>query len=98
MLTACCRAIALRPASGRGWTAEIVERERALARGYRIRPAQDGKTVLRLCDLPELLCTDHVQQPRAARRVPVDASAEQAAVQRLRAEQASLRWQGDMCL
>lgn len=79
-------------------TAEIAERERAVTRGYRVIPEQDGKTLLRLCGSPELLCTDHVQQPRAKRRVAVDISAEQAALQRLRAEQASLKAQGEMCI
>lgn len=76
---------------------EIAERERAMERGVRVIPAQDGKTLLRLCGSPELLCTDHVQQPRAARRVPVDIGAEQLALQRLRAEEAELRAQGQAC-
>lgn len=77
--------------------AEIAERERAVARGSRVIPAQEGKTLVRLCGSPELLCTEPVQQPRAARRVTVDIGAEQAALQRLRAEQAALRAQGQTC-
>lgn len=76
---------------------EISDRERALARGYRTAPAQDGKTLVRLCGLPELLCTEPVQQPRAARRVAVDPSAEQDALRSLRAEEAALRAQGQTC-
>lgn len=76
---------------------EIAERERAVARGTRVIPAQEGKTLLRLCGLPELFCTEPVQQPRAAQRVPVDIAAEQAALQRLRAEEAALRAQGHTC-
>jgi hypothetical protein len=77
--------------------AEITERERAIARGYRVQPAQDGKTLVRLCGSPELLCTDNVQQPRAARRLSVDMAAERAVLDRLRAEEAVLRAQGQVC-
>lgn len=77
--------------------AEVSERERALARGSRVLPAQEGKTLLRLCGLPELLCTEPVQQPRAARSVPVDVVAEQTALRKLRAEEAALRARGHVC-
>ena len=77
--------------------AEIADRERAVARGYRVIPAQEGKTLLRWCGLPELLCTEPVQQSRAARRAAVDLAVEQEALRRLRAEDAALRAQGQIC-
>lgn len=77
--------------------AEIAERDAALARGYRVEPAQDGKTLLTFCGLPSLFCTEHVQQPRAERRVSVDRDAEQAALARLRAEAATLQAAGATC-
>jgi hypothetical protein len=78
--------------------AEIAERERAVSRGYRVLPAQDGKTLVRLCGSPELLCTDNVQQPRSAQRVVVDIAAERAALAQLRNEETALRAQGQVCL
>ena len=78
--------------------AEIAERERAVSRGYRVLPAQDGKTLVRLCGSPKLLCTDNVQQPRAAQRVAVDIAAERTALAQLRAEEAALRAQGQVCV
>lgn len=77
--------------------ADIAERETALARGYRVLPAQEGKTLVRWCGSPKLLCTDHVQQPRSAQRLVVDADAERAALARLRAEEVRLRAQGQVC-
>ncbi|SUZ31329.1 hypothetical protein ROE7235_01068 [Roseibaca ekhonensis] len=76
---------------------QIAERERVLARGYRVQPAQEGKTLVTLCGWPEILCTEPVQQPRRARRVAIDVAAEQDALQELRAEQAALRAQGLTC-
>lgn len=77
--------------------AEIADRDAALGRGYRVDPAQDGKTLLTFCGLPRLVCTEHVQQPRAERRVPVDRDAELAALARLRAEADALRAAGATC-
>jgi|GEM_PF-1971550 len=76
---------------------QISDREQALARGYRTQPAQDGKTLLRFCGPPDWLCTDPVQQPRAARRVAVDIAEEQSALQQLRAEARALRAEGLTC-
>lgn len=76
----------------------IAESERVLARGYRLQPAQEGKTLVTLCGWPKILCTDPVQQPRNARRVAIDVAAEQDALQDLHAEQAALRAEGLTCL
>jgi hypothetical protein len=54
--------------------ARIAQLERDIARGYRVEPAQDPETVLRLCNWPKepvLFCTDSVRPAQSARRVAI---------------------------
>lgn len=72
---------------------EIAQTEQALARGYRVLPAQDGVTKLRLCAWPRepvLFCTERVQTPRAQSRQMIDPAKENVRLQQLRAQRAAL--------
>lgn len=77
----------------RALDATIAETEEALARGYRIQPAQEGITRLRLCAWPRepvLFCTEQVQTPQAQRRAAIDRAQETARLQELRSQRAAL--------
>ena len=77
----------------RALDAQIAETEEALARGYRIRPAQEGITRLRLCAWPRepvLFCTERVQSPQSQRREAIDRAQETARLQELRDQRAAI--------
>lgn len=66
---------------------QIADVETALEKGFRILPAQDGKTRLSLCAWPRepvLFCTESIQRPRSESREAIDPNAEQARLQHLR--------------
>ena len=71
---------------------QIAESEEALARGYRVTQATDGRTVLNICAWPRepvLFCTTHTPGQRAT-RVSVHPGAEEARLAELRRERARL--------
>ncbi|MDD7972552.1 hypothetical protein [Roseinatronobacter alkalisoli] len=77
----------------RALDAQIADVETALAKGYRILPAQEGRTRLSLCAWPRepvLFCTESIQRPRSETREVIDRQAEQARLQRLRQSRAEL--------
>lgn len=71
---------------------QIAESEAALARGYRVTQASDGRTTLNICAWPRepvLFCTTHTPRQRAT-RLAVHPGAEDARLVELRRERARL--------
>ena len=72
--------------------AQIAETEQTLARGYRVIPASEARTTLHICAWPKepvLFCTRNTPATRET-RVSVDTTAEQANLDRLRAERSAI--------
>lgn len=72
---------------------QIADVETALEQGFRVLPAQEGVTRLRLCAWPRepvLFCTESIQRPRSESREAIDRQAEQARLQQLRRTRAEL--------
>lgn len=72
---------------------QIADVETALEQGFRVLPAQEGVTRLRLCAWPRepvLFCTESIQRPRSESREVIDRQAEQARLQQLRRTRAEL--------
>lgn len=70
---------------------QIAMLERDMARGYRIEPAKNPETKLRLCAWPKepvLFCTETVQRAQSERRVALDAVQAEAELRALRLKQA----------
>ncbi len=71
---------------------QIAESERAIARGYRERPATEPRTTLHICAWPRepvLFCTQHTPGQRASRE-RVNIPAEQARLASLRSQRGAL--------
>jgi len=72
---------------------QIADVETALEKGFRILPAQEGKTRISLCAWPRepvLFCTQSIQRPRSESREAIDRHAEQARLAQLRQTRAEL--------
>ena len=96
LLAACAtpreRCILAAEANLRAIDAQIADHETALARGYRVIPATEPRTILRICAWPRepvLFCTEHTPGQRET-RVSVDAEVEEARLAQLRKERARM--------
>ncbi|MGY6705502.1 hypothetical protein [Roseinatronobacter sp.] len=72
---------------------QIANVETALEQGFRVLPAQEGVTRLRLCAWPRepvLFCTESIQRPRSESREAIDRQAEQTRLAQLRQTRAEL--------